>query len=224
MHNLPVYVFFRTFARQSNQVFRMMKIVFATNNAHKLEEARQILGKRVETVSLRDIGCTDDIAETATTLAGNSELKARYIYDKYGLDCFADDTGMEVEALEGAPGVYSARYAGEPQDFVRNRQKVLREMEGKENRKACFRTVITLLIGGEMHQFEGRVDGFITREEHGTGGFGYDSIFRPEGYEVTFAELTAEEKNRISHRGRAIERLCTFLNGQESKDNGQKTR
>ena len=119
---------------------------------------------------------------------------------------------MEVEALEGAPGVYSARYAGEPQDFARNRQKVLREMEGKENRKACFRTVITLLIGGEMHQFEGRVDGFITREEHGTGGFGYDSIFRPEGYEVTFAELTAEEKNRISHRGRAIAILCAYLN------------
>lgn len=189
-----------------------MRLVFATNNAHKLDEARAILGSRVEIVSLQDIGCNDDIPETADSLSGNSELKARYVYERYGLDCFADDTGMEVEALHGAPGVYSARYAGEPADFARNRQKVLLEMQTAADRGASFRTVITLILGGRTYQFEGAVRGRITHEEHGAGGFGYDCIFRPDGYTDTFAELPAAEKNRISHRGRALERLCEYLN------------
>ena len=191
----------------------MRKLVFATNNAHKLEEIRAILGDKVEVLSLKDIQCDVDIPETADTLEGNAVLKAEYIYRHYGLDCFADDTGLEVEALNGAPGVYSARYAGgEGHDSEANMRKLLAEMEGKTNRKAQFRTVICLIEGGAEHLFEGVVKGEIIEEKRGASGFGYDPEFMPEGYTETFAEMGSEEKNRISHRARAVQALCAFLN------------
>lgn len=193
----------------------MKKLVFATNNAHKLDEVRAILGDKVEVLSLNDIHCHADIPETAETLEGNAALKAEYIYRNYGLDCFADDTGLEVEALEGAPGVYSARYAGgEGHDSEANMRKLLAEMEGKENRKAQFRTAICLIEGGEKHLFEGIVKGEIIAEKRGGSGFGYDPVFVPEGYTETFAEMGSEEKNRISHRARATQALCAYLNGK----------
>ena len=188
-----------------------MKIVFATNNAHKLEEIRHILGPSVDVLSLNDIGCHDDIPETGTTLEANALQKARYIRDKYGYDCFADDTGLEVEALNGEPGIYSARYAGEGHDSEANMQKLLSKLQDVDNRKARFRTVIALLQKGEERFFEGIVNGKILEEEHGEGGFGYDPIFQPEGYEQTFAEMTAEEKNSVSHRGRAVAKLADYL-------------
>lgn len=188
-----------------------MKLVFATNNAHKLQEARAILGDKVDVVSLAELGCFDDIPETATTLDGNSALKAQYIYEHFGVDCFADDTGLEIMALDGEPGVYSARYAGEPSNDANNRAKVLRLMGGIADRRARFRTVITLMIDGEQRQFEGEVRGQIATEESGTGGFGYDSIFIPEGYSNTFATLGDAIKNSISHRGRALACLCTYI-------------
>ena len=188
------------------------KFVFATNNSHKLEEVTAILGEKVELLSMKDIKCDTDIPETADTLEGNALLKARYIFDNYHLDCFADDTGLEVEALNGAPGIYSARYAGgEGHDSEANMKKLLHEMEGQDNRRAQFRTAICLIEGGKEHLFEGVVRGEIIRHRRGTSGFGYDPVFVPEGYTETFAEMGNEEKNKISHRARAVQKLCAYL-------------
>ena len=188
------------------------KLVFATNNAHKLEEVAAILGDQIELLSLNDIGCHTDIPETAETLEGNALLKSSFIFKNYGLDCFADDTGLEVESLGGAPGVYSARYAdGQGHDSQANMNKLLKEMEEKNDRKAQFRTIISLIEKGEERQFEGIVKGQITREKRGESGFGYDPIFQPDGYETTVAELGSDIKNRISHRARAVAALCDYL-------------
>ena len=188
------------------------KLVFATNNAHKLEEIAAILGDKVELLSLNDIDCHTDIPETAETLEGNALLKSSFIYRNYQLDCFADDTGLEVEALNGAPGVYSARYAeGEGHDAQAHMRKLLHELEGKENRKAQFRTAISLILDGKEYLFEGVIKGEIIKEKRGDSGFGYDPIFKPEGYEQTFAELGNETKNKISHRALAVQKLCEFL-------------
>lgn len=189
----------------------LKKLVFATNNEHKLEEARAILEGQFEVVSLAEIGCHDEIPETADTLEGNSLIKARWVKEKYGYDCFADDTGLMVEALDGAPGVYSARYAGEHCTFADNVNKMLLEMTGKQNRKAYFATVISLILNGETKTFEGRVDGTIATEAHGNGGFGYDPIFIAEETGRSFAEMAPEEKNAISHRGRAMRKLAEYL-------------
>ena len=187
------------------------KLVVATNNAHKLEEIAAILGDEMELLSLKDIKCFADIPETADTLEGNARQKAMYIYENYGMDCFAYDTGLEVDALNGAPGVYSARYAGDGHDSEANMQKLLHELEGKKNRKAQFRTAICLIQEGKEYLFEGIVKGEIIQEKRGGAGFGYDPIFVPEGYEQTFAELGNDVKNTISHRARAVEKLCLFL-------------
>ena len=188
------------------------KLVFATNNAHKLEEVAAILGDQVELLSLNDIGCQADIPETAETLEGNALLKSSYIYKNYHLDCFADDTGLEVEALNGAPGVYSARYAGgEGHDAQANMLKLLHELDGKENRKAQFRTAISLILDGKEYFFEGVIKGEIIKEKRGDSGFGYDPIFKPEGYDQTFADLGNDIKNQISHRALAVQKLCEFL-------------
>ena len=189
------------------------KIVVATNNAHKLKEIAAILGQEIELLSLKDIQCFADIPETADTLEGNARQKAMYIYENYGMDCFADDTGLEVEALDGAPGVFSARYAGNGHDSEANMQKLLKELAGKENRKAQFRTVICLIRNGKEHLFEGIVKGEIIEEKRGSAGFGYDPIFVPEGFDKTFAELGNEVKNTVSHRALAVEKLCRFLKG-----------
>lgn len=189
----------------------MKTLVFATNNLHKLEEVRDILGGSFRIASLKEIGCTDDIPETADTLEGNALQKARYVKKKFGYDCFADDTGLEVEALGGAPGVFSARYAGPGHDSEANMRKLLKELEGKTNRQAQFRTVVALLLDGEEYTFEGIVRGTILTERRGTAGFGYDPVFVPEGYAETFAEMGSEEKNRISHRARAVQKLADFL-------------
>ena len=188
------------------------KLVFATNNAHKLEEIASILGEKIELLSLKDIECEADIPETADTLEGNATQKAEYIYKNFGLDCFADDTGLEVEALNGAPGIYSARYAGDGHDSEANMKKLLENLQGKENRKAQFRTAICLIMNGEKYLFEGIVKGEIIQEKRGGAGFGYDPIFVPEGYNLTFAELGNDIKNTISHRAKAVEKLCDFLN------------
>ena len=187
------------------------KFVFATNNAHKLEEVTAILGDKIELLSMKDIHCHADIPETADTLEGNALLKARYIFENYNMDCFADDTGLEVEALNGAPGVYSARYAGDAHNSEANMQKLLSDLEGIENRKAQFRTVFALIIDGKDHLFEGIVKGVITKSRRGTSGFGYDPIFIPEGYTQTYAEMGNELKNKISHRALATNKLCNFL-------------
>ena len=179
--------------------------------SHKLEEVTAILGEKVELLSMKDIKCDTDIPETADTLEGNALLKARYIFDNYHLDCFADDTGLEVEALGGAPGVYSARYAGDAHNSEANMKKLLKDMEGIENRKAQFRTVFVLIIDGKEHLFEGIVKGEITKNRKGASGFGYDPIFIPEGYTQTFAEMGNELKNKISHRALATNKLCKFL-------------
>lgn len=189
------------------------KLVVATNNAHKLEEIAAILGDEMELLSLKDINCHADIPETADTLEGNAHQKAMYIYENYGMDCFADDTGLEVDALNGAPGVFSARYAGDGHDSEANMQKLLKELKGNENRKAQFRTAICLIMEGKEYLFEGIVKGAIIEEKRGGAGFGYDPIFVPEGYEQTFAELGNDIKNTISHRARAVEKLCKFLKG-----------
>ena len=189
------------------------KLVVATNNAHKLEEISAILGNVMELLSLKDIHCNADIPETADTLEGNARQKAMYIHENYGMDCFADDTGLEVEALNGAPGVFSPRYAGDGHNSEANMQKLLKELEGKENRKAQFRTAICLIMEGKEYLFEGIVKGHIIEEKRGGAGFGYDPIFVPEGYDQTFAELGNDVKNTISHRARAVEKLCTFLKG-----------
>lgn len=190
----------------------MKKLVFATNNEHKLSEMRQIIGGSFELLSLSDIGCHDDIPETADTLEGNALQKARWIKERYGYDCFADDTGLEVDALGGQPGVYSARFAGPGHDSKANMAKLLAMLEGEENRRARFRTVIALIKGGETHLFEGIVDGEIMKFPSGSEGFGYDPVFRPEGWEMTFAEATPDEKNAVSHRGRAVAKLIAYLN------------
>ena len=189
-----------------------MKLVLASNNKHKLEEMRAILGDKVEILSLLDINCHDEIPEEQDTIEGNALQKARYIHDKFGIDCFADDTGLEVECLNGEPGVYSARYAGEHPTFDDNIAKLLANMEGLENRKARFRTAIALLLGGKEYIFEGEVNGMIIKEYRGHNGFGYDPVFLPDGYSQTFAELPAEIKNKISHRGNAAKKLAEFLN------------
>lgn len=188
-----------------------MKLVFATNNKHKLEEMRAILGGKVELLSLADIDCYDDIPETAETLEGNALIKARHIYEKYSLACFADDTGLEVDALGGAPGVYSARYAGENNDSEANMQKLLANLDGKNDRRAQFRTVIALIIDGEERLFDGIVRGTIATERKGGAGFGYDPVFVPEGYDTSFAEMGSEQKNAISHRSRAASALNDYL-------------
>lgn len=190
----------------------MRKIVFATNNPNKLREIREILGSRFEVVSLSEIGCHDDIPETGSTLEDNALQKAQYIHDHYGLDCFADDTGLEVDALGGAPGVHSARYAeGTDHDSEANMQRLLRELAGRDDRQAHFRTVIALIMDGQTRLFEGRVDGRIDTERHGQGGFGYDPLFIPDGYNDSFAVLGEETKNRISHRARAVQQLAAYL-------------
>ena len=189
------------------------KFVFATNNTHKLEEVKAILGDKIEVLSLKEIGCNTDIPETADTLEGNALQKAEFIYNQYGVNCFADDTGLEVEALGGAPGVYSARYAGGAgHDSEANMQKLLRELAGKENRSAQFRTAFALIIDGRKQLFEGIVKGRIIDRKQGSEGFGYDPLFVPEGYTQTFAELGADVKNQISHRAIATRKLCEYLN------------
>lgn len=188
-----------------------MKIVFATNNAHKLAEVKAVLGKDFELVTLKEVGITEDIPETGETLDENASIKARYVYKRTGLDCFADDTGLEVVALNGAPGVRSARYATDGHDFAANNRKLLKELEGVTNRKARFRTVISLIRSGVEQQVEGIVNGCIATKEAGCEGFGYDPLFIPDGKSVTFAEMTAEEKNSISHRGRAVAELVKLL-------------
>ena len=179
-----------------------MKLIFATNNAHKVAEVQAVLGDGYELVTPRQMGITEDIPETASTLEGNARQKARYLYER---------TGLEVDALDGAPGVHSARYATDGHDFEANTRLLLRNMDGKEDRRARFRTAIILIEGGEEHLFEGRVEGEITCEPAGCGGFGYDPVFRPEGYEQTFAEMSADEKNAISHRARAVAKLVEYL-------------
>lgn len=188
-----------------------MELIFATHNQHKTEEAREIAASSLQIKNLKDIGCFEEIPETADTLPGNALQKARYVREHYHVDCFADDTGLEVEALEGRPGVYSARYAGEHCSYQDNVDKLLREMKGKTNRKACFKTVIALILDGKEYLFEGRVDGQIIESQRGVSGFGYDPVFLPDGSDLTFAEMTEEEKNSISHRGRAMRQLMEFL-------------
>jgi len=195
----------------------MEKLVFATNNHHKLEEVRAKLHGSFEVVSLQEIGSFDDIPETADTLEGNAFLKAKYVFEKFGIDCFADDTGLEIDALNGAPGVNSAHYAGNERDAQKNMQKVLDLMQGKENRTACFRTVIVLLKNGTTTYFEGKVCGKIAKSPSGNGGFGYDPIFIPDGYSNSFAELSLEEKNNISHRALAVEKLVEYLRHESTK-------
>ena len=187
------------------------KLVFATHNAHKVDEVRAILPASVELVGPAALGCHDEIPETGNTLRDNALQKVQYIHDRFGVDCFADDTGLEVEALDGAPGVYSARYAGEPADFAKNRAKLLAALTGISNRRAQFRTVVSLILNDKTYFFEGIVKGRIIAEERGVGGFGYDSVFVPDGYDKTFAELPAAVKNSISHRARAMEQLNNFL-------------
>lgn len=189
----------------------MIELVFATNNLHKLGELSRLVGDKFQLLSLKDINCFDDIPETADTLEGNAALKARYIWEKYGRNCFADDTGLEIDALNGQPGVYSARYAGEVQDSKANLAKVLSEMSGKSNRTARFRTVICLIIEGKEYYFEGIVNGYLLSDRRGAEGFGYDPIFVPDGYDQTFAEMNLDLKNKISHRGKATEKLLDFL-------------
>ena len=188
----------------------MREIIFATNNAHKLGEVQALLGDAFSLVTLRACGITEDIPETAPTLEGNALQKARYVYERTGKSCFADDTGLEVDALGGAPGVHSARYATDGHDFAANNRLLLHNLEAESNRKANFRTVIALILDGEEFLFEGRVDGTITTTPSGNGGFGYDPLFVPEGYDITFADMSAEEKNAISHRGRAVAKLVEF--------------
>lgn len=192
----------------------MKKIVFATNNKNKLSEIQHLLNATVDIVSLADIHFYDDIEETEDSLEGNASLKSHAIFDSRGLNVFSDDTGLEIEALNGDPGVYSARYAGEDGNAEANMTKVLTQMKGVNNRKACFRTVISLILEGKEYFFEGKVEGVILTEKHGEKGFGYDPIFQPEGYQESFAELPLDIKNSISHRGRAVQKLVAFLKEQ----------
>jgi len=196
----------------------MKTLVFATNNKHKLEEISSLTRRGFQIKSLAEIGCDEDIPETEPTLEGNALIKARYVYSKYGMDCFADDTGLEIESLHGRPGVFSARYGGKAHDFEANMDKVLLELKGISNRKAQFRTVIALIINGEEFLFEGIVKGEILTERHGAEGFGYDPIFRPEDSTRTFAEMPLEEKNKMSHRARAVSKLAEFLKKRTAKE------
>lgn len=189
----------------------MKDIVFATNNKHKLDEVRAIVGSQFNILSLSDIGCNEDIPETSQTFEGNALQKVNYVVEKYGYDCFADDSGLEVKALNNAPGVYSARYAGEPSNSQRNIEKLMQQMQGKEDREARFRTCIALSMGGEINIFEGCIEGYIIEKMRGSNGFGYDPLFIPKGYDITFAEMSAEEKNKISHRALATVKLVDFL-------------
>jgi len=188
-----------------------MELVFATNNAHKIKELQAIMGNRIQLLSLKDIGCNEEIPEEQATLEGNASQKAFFIYNKYGYNCFADDTGLEIDALNGEPGVYSARYAGEEKSAEANMDKVLAGLLKIKNRNARFRTVISLVIDGTETQFEGVVDGKILNEKRGKSGFGYDPIFQPTGFSETFAEMKLTDKNKISHRGRAVEKLIQYL-------------
>ncbi|MBQ8854300.1 MAG: RdgB/HAM1 family non-canonical purine NTP pyrophosphatase [Alistipes sp.] len=189
----------------------MRRLIFATNNTHKLGEVQALLGDAFELVTLRECGITEDIPETADTLEGNALQKARYVYEKTGMDCFADDTGLEVDALGGAPGVHSARYATDGHDFAANNRLLLKNLEGITDRTARFRTVIALILDGVEYTFEGRVEGTIATAESGSEGFGYDPLFVPSGEIITFAQMSAEAKNAISHRGRAVAKLVNFL-------------
>ncbi len=189
----------------------MKEIIFVTNNIHKLEEISGILGSRFKIKSLKEIGFDQDIPETENTLEGNALLKSNFIFKKFNVDCFADDTGLEVEALNGQPGVYSARYAGPENNADKNTSKLLKELEDSDNRKAQFRTVISLILKGKSHQFEGIIKGTIATKKTGTKGFGYDPVFIPEGYDQSFAEMSIEQKNIISHRALATEKLAKFL-------------
>jgi len=188
-----------------------MELVFATNNEHKLKELQALLGNKIRLLSLNDIGCTDEIPEEQPTLEGNASQKSFYVYHKFESNCFADDTGLEIEALGGEPGVYSARYAGDEKSAAANIEKVLQKMAKIKNRKARFRTVISLVIDGVEKQFEGVVDGEILTEKRGNVGFGYDPVFQPEGFSQSFAEMDLADKNKISHRGRAVEKLVNYL-------------
>lgn len=189
----------------------IQQITFATNNQHKLEEIQQILGQDFTIISLKDLPFDGDIPETQPDLEGNALQKAQFIHDRFEVDCFADDTGLEVEALDGAPGVISARYAGENVTYADNVNKLLAEMKGQTNRKARFRTIIGLMMDGKEYLFEGRVDGIILTTTRGEKGFGYDPVFQPIGFDKSFAEMDADEKNAISHRGMAVKKLCAFL-------------
>lgn len=191
-----------------------MKIVFATNNAHKLTEVQAILGPGFELVTPRSLGITEEIPEDSPTIAGNASQKAHYLHERTGLDCFADDTGLEVDALDGAPGVRSARYATDGHDFAANNALLLRNLKGAGDRRARFRTVVSLILDGEEHLFEGIVEGHIAQCPSGSEGFGYDPLFIPEGSAKTFAEMTPDEKNALSHRGRAVRKLADFLHNR----------
>ncbi|HEY0900015.1 MAG TPA: non-canonical purine NTP diphosphatase [Sphingobacteriaceae bacterium] len=188
-------------------------LIFATNNLHKLEEVQHLVGDSFTLKSLDDIGCTEDIAETGVTFQENASIKSQYIFSHYGLDCFGDDSGLEIDALNGEPGVYSARYSG-TRDMDQNLQLALQKLGNTANRRARFKTVISLILQGQEHFFEGTVEGVITDGPKGNGGFGYDPIFRPDGYDITFAEMPLEEKNKISHRARAMQQLVEFLKKQ----------
>lgn len=190
----------------------MQQLVFATNNRHKLDEVSAKLNGAIKLLTLHDIGCYDDIEETGTTFKANASIKSHHVYTEYKLNCFGDDSGLEIDALNGEPGVYSARYAGTHGNHAANISKVLDNLKGETNRKARFRTVISLIWNGEEHFFEGTVEGTIRQALSGNGGFGYDPIFEPEGYDITFAEMSMEQKNAISHRAKAMEQLIAFLN------------
>lgn len=194
----------------------MKQIVFATNNKNKLDEVRAIVGMYFDVLSLSDIGCHEDIPETGDTFEENAIMKARYIKEKYGYDCFADDSGLEVTALNNAPGVFSARYAGEPSNSLRNIEKLMQNMQGIADRSARFRTCIALLYAGEEYIFEGCIEGSIIDTLRGENGFGYDPLFMPQGYDITFAEMSSDEKNKISHRAIATKRLVEFLTNSEA--------
>jgi XTP/dITP diphosphohydrolase len=193
----------------------MKKLVFATNNAHKLEEVKSILEPDYQIISLKELGCFDDIPETENTLEGNALLKAKYIFEKFGVDCFADDTGLEVEALNGEPGVFSARYAGDMHNSQANINKLLDNLDGIENRTARFRTVIALIKSGQTMFFEGRINGQIAKKTTGSEGFGYDPIFIPDEHSKSFAELGLIEKNKISHRALAVQQLTAYLKSEK---------
>jgi XTP/dITP diphosphohydrolase len=190
----------------------MRELVFATNNKHKLEEISHIVGDKFKIIGLKDINCFEEIPETADTIEQNASQKSFYVYNRYGYNCFADDTGLEIDSLDGRPGVYSARYAGEGKNFDDNMNKVLIELSGVANRKAIFRTMISLVINGKEFLFEGRVSGVITSVKYGNNGFGYDPIFKPDGFTKTYAEMTIDEKNKFSHRALAVKKLIDFLN------------
>ena len=192
-------------------IYILKTLVFATNNEHKLTEVRAILGSEFKIVSLNELGCFEDISETAETLEGNALLKARFVDNKFGVDCFSDDTGLEIEALDGAPGVRSARFAGEDKNPTANIQKVLKLLDGVQNRKAQFRTVIALIFNKKEYIFEGKISGKIATEPRGAAGFGYDPIFIPDGYTQSFAQLTENQKNKISHRALALQKMAEFF-------------